>query len=171
MRFPRGVRAFFATMTGLVIVFLYLPLTMIVVLSFNTATSLSFPTKGFTLKWWRRAADNHGYRRGEDAGNMTEGKNATGWSITTAAGTGAPGYAGDGGKATQAALNNPFDLAVDPAGNLVFSDTFNHCLRRIDAATGLISTVAGTGERGFAGDGDSAIRAICSRRARMWSCQ
>ena len=62
MRFTGGVRAFFAAATGIVIVFLYLPLSMILLLSFNTATSLSFPPKGFTLKWWRRAADNHGAR-------------------------------------------------------------------------------------------------------------
>ena len=81
------------------------------------------------------------------------------WSITTFAGTGAPGYAGDGGPATQAALNNPFDLAFDAAGNLIFSDTFNHCIRRVDARSGVISTLAGTGERGYAGDGGPAIRA------------
>ena len=51
--------------------------------------------------------------------------------------------------ATQALLNNPFDLAFDPAGNLFFSDTYNHCIRRIDARTGVISTIAGTGRRGF----------------------
>jgi putative spermidine/putrescine transport system permease protein len=62
MRLPGVVRAFFAAMTGLVVVFLYLPLVMIVVLSFNTATSLSFPPKGITLKWWHRAADNYGAR-------------------------------------------------------------------------------------------------------------
>jgi putative spermidine/putrescine transport system permease protein len=62
MRLPGVVRAFFAVMTGLVVVFLYLPLVMIVVLSFNTATSLSFPPKGITLKWWHRAADNYGAR-------------------------------------------------------------------------------------------------------------
>jgi putative spermidine/putrescine transport system permease protein len=62
MRLPGVVRAFFAVMTGLVVVFLYLPLVMIVVLSFNTATSLSFPPKGVTLKWWHRAADNYGAR-------------------------------------------------------------------------------------------------------------
>jgi putative spermidine/putrescine transport system permease protein len=62
MRLTRGVRALFACATGFVLVYLYLPLTMIVVLSFNTATSLSFPPKGVTLKWWRRAADNHGAR-------------------------------------------------------------------------------------------------------------
>ena len=59
------------------------------------------------------------------------------WSISTVAGTGAQGYAGDGGAAQQALLNNPFDLAFDPAGNLCFSDTFNHCIRRIDARSGV----------------------------------
>ena len=62
MRFTRGVRAFFGAATGLVLVFLYLPLSMILLLSFNTATSLSFPPKGLTLKWWSRALDNHGAR-------------------------------------------------------------------------------------------------------------
>jgi DNA-binding beta-propeller fold protein YncE len=81
------------------------------------------------------------------------------WLISTVAGTGAQGYAGDGGAATQALLNNPFDLAFDPAGNLCFSDTFNHCIRRIDARTGIIATIAGTGERGFSGDGGPATRA------------
>jgi len=81
------------------------------------------------------------------------------WQISTVAGTGAQGYAGDGGPAPQALLNNPFDLAFDPAGNLCFSDTFNHCIRRIDARTGIVSTIAGTGERGFSGDGGPATRA------------
>jgi DNA-binding beta-propeller fold protein YncE len=83
----------------------------------------------------------------------------TQWIISTVAGTGAQGYAGDGGAATQALLNNPFDLAFDPAGNLCFSDTYNHCIRRIDARTGVIATIAGTGESGFAGDGGPATRA------------
>jgi DNA-binding beta-propeller fold protein YncE len=56
-------------------------------------------------------------------------------------------------------LNNPFDIAFDPAGNLVFSDTLNHCLRRVDARTGVITTIAGTGERGFSGDGGPATAA------------
>jgi DNA-binding beta-propeller fold protein YncE len=81
------------------------------------------------------------------------------WIIGTIAGTGEPAHTGDGGPAMAARLNNPFDLAFDPAGNLVFSDTFNHCLRRIDITTGTISTIAGTGERGFAGDGGPAIAA------------
>ena len=81
------------------------------------------------------------------------------WIISTVAGTGAKGYAGDGGAATQALLNNPFDLAFDPGGNLCFSDTYNHCIRRIDARTGIITTIAGTGEAGFSGDGGPATRA------------
>jgi DNA-binding beta-propeller fold protein YncE len=81
------------------------------------------------------------------------------WIISTVAGTGAQGYAGDDGPAMQALLNNPFDLAFDPGGSLCFSDTFNHCIRRIDARTGVISTIAGTGERGFAGDDGPATRA------------
>jgi DNA-binding beta-propeller fold protein YncE len=83
----------------------------------------------------------------------------THWIITTVAGTGVQGYAGDGGAATQALLNNPFDLAFDPAGNLCFSDTYNHCIRRIDAGSGVIATIAGTGEQGFSGDGGPATRA------------
>ena len=81
------------------------------------------------------------------------------WIISTVAGTGAKGYAGDGGPATQALLNNPFDLAFDPAGNLCFSDTYNHCIRRIDARSGSITTIAGSGERGFSGDGEPATQA------------
>lgn len=81
------------------------------------------------------------------------------WIITTVVGTGVQGYSGDGGPAAQALLNNPFDLAFDAAGNLIFSDTYNHCIRRVDARTGVISTIAGTGESGFSGDGGPATRA------------
>jgi DNA-binding beta-propeller fold protein YncE len=81
------------------------------------------------------------------------------WTMSVVAGTGEQGYAGDGGLATQALLNNPFDLAFDPAGNLCFSDTYNHCIRRVDARTSVISTIAGTGEAGFAGDGGPATSA------------
>lgn len=79
--------------------------------------------------------------------------------IATYAGTGAKGYAGDGGPATRALLNGPFDIAFDASGNLYFSDTFNHCVRRIDAVSGIISTVAGRGEAGYAGDGGKATAA------------
>ena len=81
------------------------------------------------------------------------------WTISTIAGTGEPGYTGDGGPALRAQLNNPFDLAFDPAGNLVFADTYNHCLRRIDMQTGTIATIAGTGAVGFSGDDGPATSA------------
>jgi DNA-binding beta-propeller fold protein YncE len=81
------------------------------------------------------------------------------WVITTAVGTGEPGFAGDGGPAQRALLNGPFDVAFDTGGNLYFSDTFNHRIRRVDARTGIITTCAGSGERGYAGDGGPAIGA------------
>jgi DNA-binding beta-propeller fold protein YncE len=81
------------------------------------------------------------------------------WIITTAIGTGEKGFAGDGGKASEALLNGPFDIAFDRAGNLYFSDTFNHRIRRVEAATGIISTIAGTGDPGYSGDGGPATAA------------
>src|ERR1700726_4583983 len=79
--------------------------------------------------------------------------------ITTAVGTGEKGFAGDGGPAEDALLNGPFDLCFDRAGNLYFSDTFNHRIRRVDARSGVIATVAGSGEKGFSGDGGPATSA------------
>jgi DNA-binding beta-propeller fold protein YncE len=81
------------------------------------------------------------------------------WIITTAVGTGARGFAGDDGPAERAFLNGPFDVGFDADGNLYFSDTFNHRIRRVDARTGIITTCAGAGEAGYAGDGGAAIRA------------
>jgi DNA-binding beta-propeller fold protein YncE len=81
------------------------------------------------------------------------------WTVTVIAGTGQPGYSGDGSAAIGATLNNPFDLAFSPDASLIFSDTYNHCIRRIDATTGIISTIGGTGESGFSGDADPAARA------------
>ena len=71
----------------------------------------------------------------------------------TVAGTGERGYAGDGGPASEAILNSVVTLAVDGAGNVFFGDALNYRIRRIDASTGVITTVAGTGERGYARDG------------------
>jgi len=90
---------------------------------------------------------------------MTSTQGETGWIIDSAAGTGVQGYAGDGGPATAALLNNPFDLAFDPAGNLIFADTYNHRIRKIDARTNIITTIAGNGEAGFDGDGGVATGA------------
>ena len=81
------------------------------------------------------------------------------WIITTAVGTGERGFAGDGGPAARAQLNGPFDVGFDPAGNLYFSDTFNHRICRVDARSGVITTVAGNGGAGYAGDGGPATAA------------
>jgi sugar lactone lactonase YvrE len=78
--------------------------------------------------------------------------------ITTVAGTGAPGFTGDGGPAAQAQLNEPAGIALDADGNLYIADTGNHRVRRVDTA-GIITTIAGTGSPGFAGDGGPAALA------------
>jgi len=79
-----------------------------------------------------------------------------GWRVEILAGTGQSGFAGDGASARSALLNNPFDLAYLADGSVVFSDTYNHRLRRIDAVSGIIETIAGTGEAGCSGDGGPA---------------
>jgi len=78
--------------------------------------------------------------------------------IATFAGTGEKGYAGDGGPATQARLNNPFGIVKGPGGALYVCDTGNHVIRRI-ATNGIITTVAGTGKGGYSGDGGPALKA------------
>jgi putative spermidine/putrescine transport system permease protein len=62
MQFTRRVRMLFGGMSGLVLAFLYLPLLIIVVLSFNTVSSLSWPPKGFTVHWWQMAMHSTGAR-------------------------------------------------------------------------------------------------------------
>ena len=79
--------------------------------------------------------------------------------ITTVAGTGERGYAGDGGPASAALLSEPFMCAFDAAGNMYLAEAMNHCIRRVDRATGLIVTIAGTGSEGYSGDGGPATEA------------
>ena len=71
------------------------------------------------------------------------------------------GYSGDNGPAVEAQLYAPFDIAVDRAGNLYISDNGNNRIRRVDRS-GIITTVAGTGEQGYSGDGGPAVE------ARLW---
>jgi sugar lactone lactonase YvrE len=78
--------------------------------------------------------------------------------ITTIAGTGTAGARGDGGRATAAQLRSPEDVEVATNGSLYVADTGNHRVRKIDAS-GTITTVAGTGRKGFSGDGGRAVRA------------
>src|SRR5580704_14571850 len=79
--------------------------------------------------------------------------------IQTVAGTGTAGYNGDGIPATSAELNNPYGVAVDSAGNLYIADLANNVVRKVDAQTHVITTVAGTGAGGFNGNGIPATSA------------
>lgn len=75
------------------------------------------------------------------------------------AGTGKQGYSGDGGHAKLATFNAPHEIRVDDVGNVFVADTRNHCIRRIDADTGEINTIAGDGVAGDRGDGGLALDA------------
>src|SRR5438034_1315240 len=79
--------------------------------------------------------------------------------ITTVAGNGSATFAGDGGAATGARLNQPPRVALDAGGNLYIADRDNHRIRKVAAATGIITTVAGNGSATFAGDGGAATGA------------
>jgi hypothetical protein len=78
---------------------------------------------------------------------------------TTVAGNGQKAYGGDGGMATDAALNMPHEIQFDAAGNMYIAERDNHVVRKVSAGTGVISTLAGTGVAGFSGDGGPAARA------------
>jgi hypothetical protein len=78
--------------------------------------------------------------------------------LSRVAGTGRPGYGGDGGPATAAALNQPYDVRLDAAGNLYIADYGNHRIREI-TSDGIMHTIAGTGTPGYSGDGGRAVQA------------
>ncbi len=90
-----------------------------------------------------------------DTTNMRIRKVSTTGVITTLAGNGIKGYAGDGGAATAAELNTPTDVAIDTEGNLYITDFSNSRIRKVNTL-GIISTFAGTGIAGFSGDGGLA---------------
>jgi sugar lactone lactonase YvrE len=78
---------------------------------------------------------------------------------TVVAGNGSEGFSGDNGPAIRARLNNPLGIAIDSDNNIFIADANNNRIRRVDAATGIITTVAGTDEGGFSGDGGLATSA------------
>ena len=80
--------------------------------------------------------------------------------ITLIAGTGEAGYAGDGGPANEALINQPYGLAIDGNGDMYFAQRFDPAVRKIDGLTGIITTVAGTGEFGYSGDGGPGDEAM-----------
>ncbi len=71
-------------------------------------------------------------------------------------GTGTKGYSGDGGPATAASFNGVHNLVILPDGDLVLADAFNNTLRKIETATGVVTSLAGNGQKGFKGDGGAA---------------
>src|SRR5688572_4075985 len=75
------------------------------------------------------------------------------------AGTGQTGYSGDGGQAVQATMFDPHGIVITADQQMYVADTRNHTIRKIDLKTGLISTVAGTGNAGYSGDGGPAAKA------------
>lgn len=80
-------------------------------------------------------------------------------TISTVAGTGQKGYSGDGGPALQATFNLPHEIRFDSAGDFYVADMANHAIRKVNRKTGLISTLAGTGQPGYSGDGGPAEKA------------
>ncbi|MFF6952812.1 RICIN domain-containing protein [Streptomyces iakyrus] len=97
-----------------------------------------------------------------DAGNHRVRKVTADGKISTFAGTGTAGFSGDGGLATAARLNYPLGVAVDGSGAVYIADHHNHRVRKV-TADGKISTFAGTGTAGFAGDGGPALSAQLRR--------
>ena len=79
--------------------------------------------------------------------------------IYTVAGNGTTGYSGDNGLATIAQLNGPSGVAVDDSGNVYIAETYDHRIRKVNKATGIITTIAGNGTPGFSGDNDLATLA------------
>jgi sugar lactone lactonase YvrE len=115
-----------------------------------TAASLSYP-QGVAL-------DTTGRIYVADSGNRRIRMVSASGVITTVAGNGLYGFAGDGGAATAAVLSYPQGVALDAAGNFYIADTGNQRIRKVDAG-GVITTVAGNGSFGFAGDGGIATAA------------
>jgi sugar lactone lactonase YvrE len=118
-----------------------------------TAAKLDSPTA--------LAIDAQGNLYIADTGNQRIRK-IVGTAITTVAGNGIEGFAGDGAAATAASVADPIGVAVDSAGNLYIGDTNNQRVRMVSAATGNITTIAGTGVKGFNGDGPALTIQLAS---------
>ncbi len=118
-----------------------------------SAARLSFPAAV--------AADEAGNLYIADSGNHRVRRVDPDGRITTVAGSGLQGFGGDGGPAVAARLNSPRGVSTDAAGNLYIADTFNERVRKVDPH-GRITTIAGSGARGYGGDDGLAINAQLS---------
>jgi len=105
--------------------------------------------------------DSQGHLYIAERGNdrIRRGDAVTG-TISTVAGNGEEGYSGDGGFATDARLHDPTGVWLDRQGNIYIADRENHCVRKVSATTGVITTAVGTGESGFSGDQGPATEAL-----------
>jgi hypothetical protein len=92
---------------------------------------------------WITSVDDHCIYRG----------NVNGQELHRVVGNGLIGYTGDGGPAEEATFNWPHEVRADTAGNLYIADTRNHVIRHVDGASGIVTTLAGNGRPGLAGDG------------------
>ncbi|MGB3947487.1 MAG: T9SS type A sorting domain-containing protein [Bacteroidia bacterium] len=115
-----------------------------------TSAEFNFP--------WGLTVDNAGNIFIGDEHNHVIRKVNTSGIISTVAGTGASGYAGDGGLATSAQLNVCNGVVSDALGNLYISDTYNNVIRKV-SSSGIITTIAGTGVAGYSGNGGAALSA------------
>src|ERR1019366_7104167 len=105
------------------------------------------------------AVDGSGNLYISDLSNVVRKVAAATGIITTVAGNGAAGYSGDGGPAITASFHSPSGMAVDGSGNLYIGDTGNDAIRKVAAATGIVTTGAGNGAAGYSGDGGPASSA------------
>ena len=118
-------------------------------------------SQAYFTETWGIAQDAEGNVYVADPGQHKVRRIAPDLTITTVAGMGVPGFAGDGGPATQALLNSPHSVAVDDSGNLYIADSGNNRIRLVSAG-GNIQTFAGNGLPTFAGDGGPAAKASLS---------
>jgi sugar lactone lactonase YvrE len=107
---------------------------------------------------WGMAFDGSGNMFVADFGNCRIREIGANGIVTTVAGNGTTNYSGDGGPATNAGLSHPYAVAVDWLGNLYIADGGNYRVRKV-SSTGTITTVAGDGKQGFAGDGGPPLQA------------
>ncbi len=138
------------------------PLASLIFVAACLAASARAQTQATTLPLMLPSAtafDAAGNLYFAETGNHVVRKVTSAGIITTVAGNGVQGFAGDGGLATSAELDSPAGLALDAAGDLYIADSHNQRIREVNAATGIIATIAGTGAAGFSGDGGAATAA------------